>query len=65
MSEAVKRKLTSRKWWLAVTSFVVALVTLIAGESEAQQIGALLLLAADVIGYSIGEGLADNGNATN
>lgn len=60
--EQIIKKLTSRKWWLAVAAFVVAVVTMIKDSGTAEQIGALILLAADVVGYSLGEGLADSAN---
>lgn len=55
-----KRKLTSRKWWLAVSAFVVACLVLFGVEAgTVEKLGAIILLAADVCGYTIGEGLAD------
>ena len=58
-----KRKLTSRKWWIAVATFVVAAMVLFgAGSDTAERVGALILLAADVVGYTLAEGLADAGN---
>ena len=57
------RKLTSRKFWLSVASFVAMLiVSLGGGENMAQQITALIMAGATVIGYVLGEGLADAGN---
>ena len=57
------RKLTSRKLWLSVASFVSMLcVALGVAESDAAQVSALIMAAASVIGYVIGEGLADSGN---
>jgi hypothetical protein len=57
-----KRKLTSRKLWLSVASFVSMMVVACGGaESEATQISALIMAGATVIGYVIGEGLADSG----
>ena len=59
-----KRKLTSRKWWLAVAAFVVAALYLFKVDTNsAEKIGALILLAADVVGYTLGEGFADGANA--
>lgn len=60
MSEAIRRKLTSRKWWMAVAAFVVALLVLF-GESQetAERIAAVILVAADVVGYTLAEGLTD------
>lgn len=58
-----KRKLTSRKLWLSVASFVAMLIIAINGdEGSAQQISALIMAGASIIGYVIGEGLADSGN---
>lgn len=58
-----KRKLTSRKWWLAVAAFIVAALMLFHVDSgTAEKVGALILLAADVCGYTLGEGLADSAN---
>ena len=58
-----KRKLTSRKWWIAVAAFVVACLKLFEVDAGVvEQIGALILMAADVVGYTIAEGLADAGS---
>lgn len=60
------RKLTSRKFWLAIASFVSMLVVAFGGtEAVATQVTALIMAGATVIGYVIGEGLADAGNAGN
>lgn len=57
-------KLTSRKWWVAVAAFVVAAIMLFGADSgTAEKIGALILLAADVVGYTLAEGLADAAHA--
>ena len=57
------RKLTSRKFWLAIASFVSMLVVALGGtEAVATQVTALIMAGATVIGYVIGEGLADAGN---
>lgn len=62
MKENIIRKLTSRKLWLSVASFVSMLVIAIGGEqSQATQISALIMAGASVIGYCVGEGLADSG----
>ena len=58
------RKLTSRKLWLSVASFVSMMIVATGGaENKAAQIAALIMAGATVIGYVIGEGLADNANA--
>lgn len=57
------RKLTSRKFWLSLASFVSMLIIACGGsESKAQQIAAIIMAGASVIGYAIGEGLADSNN---
>lgn len=57
------RKLTSRKFWLSIASFVAMLIVALGGgESTAQQITALIMAGATVIGYVLGEGLADASN---
>lgn len=54
------RKLTSRKFWLAVASFVTLIVIAFgASEESASQLAAIIMAGATVIGYVIGEGLTD------
>jgi hypothetical protein len=58
-----KRKLTSRKFWFAVATFVtMLLVFLNVDKGTAEQVAALIMAGATVIGYVIGEGLADGRN---
>jgi hypothetical protein len=58
-----KKKLTSRKLWMSVASFVSMLIIALGGtESESAQVAALIMAGATVIGYVIGEGLADCAN---
>ena len=58
------RKVTSRKVWLSIASFVAMLmVALGQPEATATQVTSLIMAGATVIGYVIGEGLADSGNA--
>lgn len=60
------RKLTSRKFWLAVANFVTMLIVAFGGtESEASQIAALIMAGATVIAYIIGEGLTDASSMAN
>ena len=55
-----KRKLTSRKLWTAVASFVSMMIVACGGpENQATQVTALIMAGATVIGYIIGEGLTD------
>ena len=59
-----KRKLTSRKFWTAIGSFVSMLIIALGGaEQVATQVTALIMAGASVIAYIIGEGLADMSNA--
>lgn len=58
-----KRKLTSRKLWMSIASFISMLAVYFgAAESQASQVASLIMAGASVIGYVIGEGLADAGN---
>ena len=55
-----KRKLTSRKFWMAVASFVSMLVIAFGGTQEASsQVTAIIIAGATVVAYIIGEGLTD------
>ena len=52
------RKLTSRKFWMAVCSFVTLLVIAFGrSESEAAQVSAIIMAGATVLSYIIGEGM--------
>ncbi len=57
-----KRKLTSRKFWMAVALFVSGLITATGHEEEAQTVAGLVMQGAAVVAYIIGEGLADSSN---
>lgn len=62
--EILKRKATSRKLWMAIVGFVTGLLVFLGkSESEAAQIGGLIMQGASVIAYIIGEGMADAANA--
>ena len=59
-----KRKLTSRKLWTAVASFVSMMIVATGGaENTATQVTALIMAGASVVAYIIGEGLTDTANA--
>lgn len=59
-----KAKLTSRKFWAAVVSFVALLVVAFGGTQEqATQITALIMAGATVVAYIIGEGMIDAASA--
>lgn len=55
-----KRKLTSRKFWLAVTGLIAGLVVAFRGSAElAETITGIIMSAASVVAYIVGEGLID------
>ena len=59
-----KRKLTSRKFWMAVAGFVVGIIMAFNGSAEvAETVSGCIMSGASVIAYIIGEGLADSGNS--
>ena len=58
---ASKRKLTSRKLWVALAGFIAGLIVAFGGSSEtAETVSGCILSGAAVVGYVIGEGLADS-----
>lgn len=59
-----KRKLTSRKLWMSVATFAsMLLVYFNFSESEASKVAALIMAGAAVVGYVVGEGLADGAHS--
>lgn len=55
-----KRKLTSRKFWIAVIGLVSGLIIAFNGSAEtAETVSGCIMSAASVIAYAIGEGLTD------
>ena len=60
-----KQKLTSRKFWVAVTGFVAPMLTAFGmADSEVVQVTAIIMSGASLIAYIIGEGLVDAKNKT-
>lgn len=58
-----KRKLTSRKLWISVASFVSLIVIAIGyTDTEAAQVSAIIMAGASMISYIVGEGLVDYSN---
>ena len=58
-----KRKLTSRKFWLAVCAFVTGLMIAFKVDAETvEAVSGLIMSGAAVVAYIIGEGLADAAN---
>lgn len=59
-----KRKLTSRKLWVALAGFAAGLIIAFGGRQEtADKVSGSILSGAAVIGYVLGEGLADGANS--
>lgn len=56
-----KKKLTSRKLWVAVAEFVGMLLVVVFGvaESTVAQVTALIMAGAGALAYVIAEGLVD------
>lgn len=58
------RKLTSRKFWVALCEFVTMLILYCGGnQDEATKTVALIMAGAGLIAYIIGEGLSDAAGA--
>lgn len=58
--EDIIRKLTSRKFWAAIAGFVTGLLVYFGKTAEqADQVAALIMSAASVVAYIVGEGLID------
>ena len=54
------RKLTSRKFWLAVAGFVASMIIATRGDAEtAETVSGLIMSGATVIAYIVGEGMVD------
>ena len=58
-----KRKLTSRKFWVAIAGFVAGLILAFGGDSTiAETVSGCIISGAAVVAYIIGEGLIDSEN---
>lgn len=58
-----KRKLTSRKFWVAVVGFATPLMTMLnVSDNTAVQVTALIMSGGTLIAYIIGEGMTDAAN---
>ena len=58
-----KRKLTSRKLWVAVAGFVAGLIVAFGGDNTtADTVSGCIMSGAAVVAYIIGEGLVDSEN---
>lgn len=59
-----KRKLTSRKFWIAAAGFAAGLVVAFGGSQEAAEtVSGCIMSGAAVAAYIIGEGIADGAGA--
>lgn len=59
------RKLTSRKFWMAVALFVTGLITAFGGEAEtAETVAGCIMQGAAVLSYILAEGWADASSAS-
>lgn len=58
------KKVTSRKFWLAVIGFVSPLMIALGyGESQIERVAAIIMGGGTLIAYIIGEGLVDAAHA--
>ena len=61
--EDIVRKLTSRKFWLAVAAFVTELIIAFRGDAElAETLSGMIMAGATVIAYIVGGGMIDSEN---
>lgn len=55
-----KRKLTSRKLWMAVVGLATGLILAVNGSAEtAEAVAGIIMSGASVVAYIVGEGLTD------
>ena len=58
------RKLTSRKFWVAVAAFVSGMIVALGESAEtAETVAGLIMSGASVLGYLLAEGLSDAASA--
>ena len=54
------RKLTSRKFWIAVVGFITPLLLAFGvAETSVSQVTAIIMAGADVVAYIVAEGMVD------
>ena len=59
-----KKKLTSRKLWVALAGFISGLIIALGGdEGIADTVSGVILQGASVLGYLLAEGLVDSAAA--
>lgn len=59
-----KSKLSSRKFWALVATFIVAVVTLITGQDPTVTISACVMAFGAIVAYILGESWVDAANAS-
>ena len=57
-----KRKLTSRKLWVAVAGFITGVVLLFTAGATTETITGCVMALGSVVAYIVGEGLTDVAN---
>lgn len=57
-----KRKLTSRKLWMAVAGFITGVVLLFTGGATEETVTGCVMSLGSVVAYIVGEGLTDAAN---
>lgn len=57
-----KRKLTSRKFWLAIAMFAIAIFAYLNMDMDTEKTKTLIIAAGTVVAYIVGEGFADGMN---
>lgn len=58
-----KKKLTSRKFWVAVSGFVAGLILAFNGNAATvETVTGCIMSGASVVAYIIGEGMSDAGH---
>lgn len=61
-----RKKLTSRKFWVAIVGFVTpTLLAFGVADNIVTQVAAIIMAGAAVVAYIIGEGLADASHTEN
>lgn len=59
------RKLTSRKFWMALAGFVTGLILALNGSAAtAETVSGVIMSGASVVAYILGEGLSDSAHNT-
>lgn len=59
------RKLSSRKFWMAVAAFITAIFIYLKVDIDAQKTEALIMAGGAVVAYIVAEGFADGMHAKN